>query len=172
MIDISPSTPQHSTQLLPDLVEILCDAVLLGASMGFLPPLSPADTAFYWSEIIGLTRGRYRILFIAQLDGMVAGTVQLNLETRPNGSHRAEVSKLIVHSAHRRQGVVQALMQAVEAHAVMERRSLRVLNTRAGDAADHLYSKMDFRSAGIIPKYARGADGTSHGSNFMYKFLA
>ena len=156
---------------LPELAALLQDAVHSGASVGFLPPLSDAQAAEYWREVVSALRGQWRVLLIAMRDGELAGTVQLDLASRPNGRHRAEVAKLLVHTAHRRQGVGRALMQAVETEAVRALCSTLVLDTRQGDPSEALYVGLGYLRAGTIPQYARSADGTLHTTVFMHKWL-
>jgi ribosomal protein S18 acetylase RimI-like enzyme len=162
---------EQATQVLPDLIALLRDAVDGGASIGFLPPLSAQEAEAYWREVIDALKKPYRIMLIARSDGAVAGTVQLNLESRANGRHRAEVMKLIVHSAQRRRGIAQALMQAIEAEARKAKRTTLVLDTRAGDAAEPLYLKLSWIAAGKIPRYAANADGSVDPTVIMYKLL-
>src|SRR5207247_2693942 len=45
------------------------------------------------------------------------GSVQMDLESRANGNHRAEVMKMFVHSGVRRRGPARALMSEVDAAA-------------------------------------------------------
>ena len=110
-------------------------------------------------------------MLIARNNGAVAGTVQLNLENRANGRHRAEVMKLIVHSAQRRRGIAQALMNAIEAEARQANRTTLVLDTRIDDVAEKLYLKLGWIAAGTIPRYAANADGTIDTTVIMYKLL-
>jgi acetyltransferase len=161
----------QAAERLPELVALLLDAVHSGASVGFLPPLAEAEATEYWREVVSALQGPWRVLLIATRDGALAGTVQLDLASRPNGRHRAEVSKLLVHTAHRRQGVGRALMQAVETEAVRAMRTTLVLDTRQGDPSESLYASLSYIRAGTIPQYARSADGTLHTTVFMYKLL-
>ena len=79
--------------------------------------------------------------------------------------------KLIVHSAHQRRGISQALMQAIEAEARKENQTTLVLDTCAGDAAKLLYLKLGWITAGTIPRYAANADGSVDPTVIMYKLL-
>lgn len=47
--------------------------------------------------------------------------------------------------------------------------SLLVLDTRTGDPSQHLYEKLGYTLAGIIPHYARGTTGTLESTSIMYK---
>src|SRR5438445_29181 len=147
---------------LPELAALLQDAVGSGASVGFLPPLSDAEAADYWREVVQALHEPWRILLIATRDAELAGTVQLDLASRPNGRHRAEVVKLLVRTSDRRQGVGRALMRAVEAEAARAGRTTLVLDTRYGDPSQALYESLGYVAAGTIPQYARSADGTLH----------
>ena len=51
------------------------------------------------------------ILYVAKINNEVAGSVQLHLVTKPNGSHRAEICKLMTHPNFRRNGIGRLLMQ-------------------------------------------------------------
>lgn len=156
---------------LPALVELLRDAVDGGASVGYLPPLDAAEAEAYWRGVIAALDTPYRLLLVAVEGGQVVGTVQLAMESRPNGSHRAEVSKLLVHSAHRRRGVGQALMRALEDAARIAGRTTLVLDTLQGDAGERLYQRLGYHVAGVIPQYARVGDGSLQPTVFYYKLL-
>lgn len=170
-VTISRVNSDEAVNLLPDLTEILRDAVDRGASIGFMPPLSIPEAETYWREIIDLVCTPYRILVIAREDGRIVGTVQLNLEARANGRHRAEVMKLIVHSSHRQRGIAHALMNTIEIEAREANRTTLVLDTREGDDAERLYLNMGWVAAGKIPGYAANADGTLDTTVIMYKLL-
>jgi ribosomal protein S18 acetylase RimI-like enzyme len=97
--------------------------------------------------------------------------VQLDLSTRANGRHRAEVIRLLVHRRARRRGLGRALMEAVEAEARRRERTTLVLDTRAGDPSEALYQSLGWQRAGVIPRYARSANGAFDASAFYYKLL-
>src|SRR5262249_39058023 len=97
------------------LVALLVDAVDGGASIGFLPPLAESEAGAYWDGVVDAVRDGSRLVLVARAAGDgVIGSVQLDLAGRPNARHRAEVVRLMVHRAARRQGLGRALMLAVE----------------------------------------------------------
>jgi ribosomal protein S18 acetylase RimI-like enzyme len=161
----------ETLSFLPHLIGLLQDAVAGGASIGFLPPVSHATAGVYWQEVVEAMNTNNRILLIAEEAGTVAGTVQLDLAGRANGTHRAEVAKLMVHTAHRRRGIAEWLMRAIEEEARLAGRTTLILDTRAGDPSENLYLKLGYTQAGTIPEYARSADGSLHTTVFMYKLL-
>jgi ribosomal protein S18 acetylase RimI-like enzyme len=162
---------EQATDLLSGLAALLQDAVASGASVGFLPPLSEAQATNFWQDVVAALRSEQRILLVAHEDERVIGTVQLALEGRPNGNHRAEVIKLMVHSTQRHRGIGRALMQAVEEEARRACRTTLVLDTRQGDVSEQLYRSIGYTVAGAIPRYARSADGHLHTTVFLYKLL-
>jgi len=170
-VNIRRLNAKEALSLSPGLAALLQDAVASGASVGFLPPLSFEDAEAYWREVIAALHGPDRILLIAVIGGAIVGTVQLDMATRPNGRHRAEVAKLMVHTEYRRRGIAQALMHAIEEEARHAGRSTVVLDTREGDPSVRLYERVGYLKAGTIPEYARSADGTLHSTVFMYKLL-
>ena len=158
-------------QSIDELVELIQDSVNKGASIGFLLPITDDDARRYWQEVADALKTPQRVMLVAKEEETIIGSVQLDLASRPNGSHRAEVIKLMVHSAWRNQGVGQALMRAIEQEARKAHRTTLVLDTREGDPSEHLYLKMGYTRAGTIPEYARSTDGSLHTTVFMYKLL-
>lgn len=151
---------------LEQLVELLVTVVEDGASIGFLPPLDPAEARHYWRDVLnpGVC------LYVAERDSRITGSVQLHLSPKPNASHRTEVAKLMVHPEARGAGLGGALMRHAEARRLG--RSLLVLDTRAGDIANHLYRSLGYAEAGRIPRYVRSANGALHETVIYYKELA
>ncbi len=163
---------QEVIQHLGQLVEVLQDAVDGGASLGFLPPLAYSEALEYWMSVRDAAAGEQRLVLAAFEGERMLGTVQLDLEKRRNGPHRAEVMKLCVHSRARRRGFGLLLMLRAEEIARDKGRTLLVLDTRRDDDAERLYRRMGYDCAGIIPRYALGADGRLHDTVFLYKELA
>jgi acetyltransferase len=155
-----------------ELAEILIDCVDDGASVGFLPPLAQSDALAYWGSVADAIADGSRVVLVAAAPGTAAdGTIQLDLALRPNARHRAEVMRLLVHRRARRHGLGRALMQAVEAEARRRERTTLVLDTREGDPSEVLYRSLGWQRAGVIPRYARSANGALDGSAFYYKLL-
>src|SRR5713226_9030771 len=95
--------PEALTALEFGLVALLQNVVDDGASIGFLPPLAADEAARYWQSVAAAMCEKRRVLWITRgSGGAVTGSVQLDLEPRPNGSHRAEIMKLMVLTSARR----------------------------------------------------------------------
>ena len=139
-----------------ELCSLLIDVVDSGASVGFLPPLDRDAATDYWRSVIeAISEGR-RVLLVAPERSLIQGAVQLDLEMRANGNHRAEAMKLFVHRRARRRGLAKALLAELEAVARRLGRSLLVKDTRKG---------------GEVPNYARSASGQLHTTVFFYRPL-
>jgi acetyltransferase len=152
------------------LAALLIDSVEGGASVGFLPPLSEGAAAEYWRGVLAAL-GPGLVLWVAELDGRILGTVQLAPSLRPNGLHRAEVQKLLVHSDARGRGLSSRLLQALEDFARCAGRTLLVLDTLAGSHAETVYQHFQWQRAGEIPDWARHTDGALHATVLYYKRL-
>ena len=150
-----------------ELSELLMEVVEDGASLGFLPPLGRAEATEYWENLIKPDV----LIFIAEMNNRIVGSVQIHICTKPNGSHRAEIAKLMTHPRYRRMGIGRSLMQKVEVCAKREERSLLVLDTRDGDTSNDLYASLGYIQAGRIPCYAKSANGELHATNIYYKFI-
>ncbi|MBO1080760.1 GNAT family N-acetyltransferase [Roseomonas haemaphysalidis] len=153
------------------LAEILVACVDDGAAVSFLPPL-PVETArAFWRRVSGDVAMGKRLLLVAWVDGRMAGTVQLDLDTPPNQRHRAELAKLLVHPEFRRAGTGRALMQRAEQAARGIGRTLLTLDTRAGHAGEALYRELGWREAGRIPGFATDGTGALHDTVLFFKPL-
>jgi acetyltransferase len=170
-LSIERLTGAEATAALPALIDLLRDAVESGASVGFLPPLDRDAARAYWESVVDAVSRGTRILLAARIAAGIVGSVQLDLAQQPNARHRAEVMKLLVLRSARRQGIGRALLAAVESEARHAGRSLLVLDTRRGDAAEQLYRGHGYTEAGIIPRFARGADGLLHDTVFFYRIV-
>ena len=171
MINIKRITPETVNKAIFNLTALLQNAVANGASIGFLLPLSNEEAMGYWREVAEAIKGPNRVLLAAYAENELAGTVQLDLAGRANGSHRAEIIKLMVHTSFRQQGIAQMLMNAIEEEAKRAGRTTLVLDTREGDVSEKLYTKLGYQHAGTIPEYARSINGELHTTVFMYKLL-
>ncbi len=154
-----------------ELVALLNDSVESGASIGFLAPLDAGEAELYWRGVAENLAEGGRTLLIASEAGRITGTVQISYCQKKNGSHRAEVEKLMVHTAFRQRGIAQQLMTEVERQVQANQRTLLVLDTRTNDTASILYRKLGYQEAGHIPQFARSSTGMLDGTTFFYKFL-
>lgn len=135
-----------------------------GASVGFLASLDADEAGEYWRGVEAAVADGTRLLLVAEAGGNVQGSVQLDLCQRKNGANRAEVQKLIVHSAARRQGLASALLKARE-------RGVLFLDTEAGAPAEVLYRRLGYSLIGGIPEYACTPDGQWTSNAIYFKTL-
>ncbi|GLQ18108.1 GNAT family N-acetyltransferase [Maritalea porphyrae] len=164
-------SPQELPNYMAELTETLIKTVEGDGAVGFVLPIDQATAEGFWLNNIqpALLSGE-RIMHAAFIDDHFAGTGQLIVGMPNNQPHRAEISKLMVHPKFRRRGVARALMSALEQEAVSLGRSLITLDTRTGDNAEPLYKSLGYKTAGIIPNYAKNAVGNDfHATTYMYK---
>ncbi len=168
MIDISVAESLTDADI-ESLASILIAVVEHGASVGWMQPPSHTEAASYWASVI---RPGNKLL-LAYEDQEIVGTAQLELAQKANGSHRAEVNKVLVDPRHQRKGIGAQLMRALEDVARREGRTLLHLDTNSDDIAINLYAKVGYTVAGTIPDWAGSpADGQLHGTTLFYKQLS
>lgn len=161
--------PYAVEETVAELADVLVDCVDGGASVGFLAPLSRDEAEQWWRSTLASTTVR---TWVAYDDvGVAIGCVLLALESRPNGRHRAEVRKLLVHRRSRGRGVGAALMQHLERDAVAQGRTLLLLDTETGSAAETLYLRSGWRAFGTVVDHARRPDGALADTTFLVKYL-
>lgn len=151
-----------------DLAGILVRTVEEGYSVGYLRPPSSEVAASYWRDVLA---PNVRLL-LARDGERVVGTAQLELSTRENGRHRAEVNKVLVHPDQHGQGIGKLLMAEIETIARREGRFLLYLDTNEDDPATRFYERNGWIRVGTIP-HAAGSprDGLLHPTTYYYKLL-
>jgi GNAT superfamily N-acetyltransferase len=168
---IAPLDLRRNQELLDALDSLLRDAVEAGASVGFLPPLGAEESRVFWQETLDEVAAGTRLALGAWLNEQLVGTVHLALATKPNGRHRGEVQKLLVHTTARRRGIAQKLLDAIERAALESRRTLLILDTEQGSDAERLYRRAGYSEAGVIPRFAATTAGPLTATVIFYKEL-
>ena len=164
-------TPDTFAEVRSRLSALLLDAVGHGASVGFLATIDDGEADAYWRGVEAAVAEGTRLLLVAGVDADVHGSVQLDLCQRKNGINRAEVQKLIVHSAARRRGIAMSLMAALEGEALARERGVLFLDTEAGAPAEVLYRTLGYTFVGGIPEYACTPRGRWTSNAIYYKTL-
>ena len=154
------------------LADVLIDCVEGGASVGYMLPLSREKALGFWRGVAeGVARNERALLIAENRVGEILGTVQLIVAQPDNQQHRADVGKMLVCRKARRQGIGQRLMAAVEDVARDEGKSVLVLDTVTGGAAEGLYEKAGWQRVGVVPKYALMPDGEFCATTVYYRHL-
>ena len=164
--------PDELEGAVPALAEVLVDAVASGAGVSFMASISHADARAYWRGLAGPVAAGTTLLFVAETDGRIEGTVQMIRPWAPNQPHRCDLSKLLVHRRARRQGHGRALVTAFEAEARGLGISVITFDAVTGSTADRFYQTLGFTRVGDIPDYAYLPDGRLGGTAIFYKRLA
>lgn len=168
---IETLSPERFRACLPDLAALLKDAVDGGASVNFVAPFTLEAAAAFWASLESAVSSGQRIVLAAWDGEALIGCVMLALATQPNGLHRAEVQKMLVHSTARGNGYGKALMAAVEQCAKDAGRTLIVLDTECGSVAERLYERVGYTRAGVIPNFATNTEGDLRDAVVFYRFV-
>ncbi|WP_434615905.1 GNAT family N-acetyltransferase [Azospirillum sp. B2RO_4] len=139
---------------LHDLCDAADDAIRAGGGFGWVEPPPRDVMERFWKGVLVVPE---RVLFIARLDGVVAGSAQLVKPPRNNEAqaHAAQLTTSFVAPWARGHGLARRLTLAVveEARAV----GFRVLNLDVRvtqEAAITLYESLGFKRWGTHPFYA------------------
>lgn len=171
MINYQMLSASEAQQALPELCEVLQACVADGASVGFIDAVDHQAIDRFWQDRIYSLASGDAELWVARQHGSVVATVMINSSSMPNGRHRAEITKLLVHPQARRQGIARQLMLQAEQQARLQGKTLLVLDTRSGDVASDLYRSLDWQVAGSIPFYAESTTGELDATTYMFKLL-
>jgi GNAT superfamily N-acetyltransferase len=155
---------------IPELALVLQDCVAKGASVSFMNPFSLAEAIGYFTDTAEAVVTQEVILLAAIEKDRVVGTVQIHPTWKPNQPHRAEIAKMLVHSAHRKRGIGQKLLESAELEAKNRGYTLLTLDTASGEA-ERLYTRVGYKLAGTIPHYALWPDGGYCDTVFYYKLI-
>ena len=154
---IEELSPEEFDSAPAGLAEVMVDCVDDGASVGFLAPLGVREAATWWRGALEVPGVR---TWVARSEhGVIEGCVQLRPAHFPNGRHRGDVSKLLVHRRARGRSLGRALMEVLEAAARSQGLTLLVLDTTTGSLAESLYPRWGWTRIGMIEDFAALPDG-------------
>lgn len=156
----------------PELADLLLDAVAGGHSLGFVNPLQRGSALAWWRARSPAVADGSLLVWACRGPRGVDGTVSLALDPKPNGRHRAEVVKLMVHRDARGRGLGRALLRAAEQAAAEAGATLLLLDTETGGVAESLYLGAGWSRYGIVPDYAADPSGVLRDCSFFYKRLS
>jgi GNAT superfamily N-acetyltransferase len=157
---------------LDGLAELLVDAVEHGAGVNFMAGVTADETRAWWlARRDGVVAGSVVPVVAFDEGGRVVGSTVLLYAWNPNSPHRGEISKVIVHSAARRQGLGRQLMEAAEARSLADGRWLLTLDTVTGSEADAFYRSLGWHEVGVVPDFALMPDGTLTPTTYFWKDL-
>ena len=154
-----------------ELADLLTDTVRGGASLGFLAPLDRAEALAWWKARAQAVDEGGLAVWAARAGDRVTGTVGLAFPDKPNGRHRAELVKLMVHREARGKGLARRLLATAERAAVEAGITLLHLDTETGSPAESLYRSAGWIRAGSIPDFAATPTGVLQPTTIFYKRL-
>jgi ribosomal protein S18 acetylase RimI-like enzyme len=156
---------------LDGLAAVLADCVQGGASVSYMAPFSHDDAREAFAGFVADAEQGRRMILAAFDDGELVGTVQVVFAAPPNQPHRGDIAKLLVRRASRRRGIAERLMHEAEREARAEGKTLLVLDTVTGDAAERLYARLGWQRVGVIPNYALYPDGRPCDTTVFWKAI-
>ncbi|MGW1148187.1 GNAT family N-acetyltransferase [Streptomyces sp. NPDC002454] len=156
-------------ELVDPLADLLVDTVRAGASLGFLASLEPAAAAAWWRGAAPAVDAGLHAVWVTLDAAGPTGTVGVRFTETPNGVHRAELVKLMVHRRARGRGLARALLAAAERGAAEAGVRLLCLDTETDSPAERLYRTAGWEAAGTIPDYAADPHGTLRATTLFYK---
>ncbi|MEP6780523.1 MAG: GNAT family N-acetyltransferase [Gemmatimonadaceae bacterium] len=153
------------------LASVLVDCVEGGASVSFMAPLGRERAEAFWTRVAHDVANGERAILVAQDDNGICGTVQLILAQPDNQPHRADLSKMLVHSRARKQGLGAALLRAAEQMGRDSGKTLLVLDAVTGGDGERLYTNCGWQRVGVVPNFALLPHGGFCDTTFFYRRL-
>ena len=154
---------------LDELAGVLFDCVDGGASVSFMAPFTREDARAWFLGLVPELEAGTRVLLAAYDGDALVGAVQFVHAWPPNQPHRADITKLLVHRDARGRGAGRLLMEAAEAAACTDGKSLLVLDTVTDSDAYRLYHRLGWTEVGEIPDFALWPDGRLCATTVFYK---
>jgi len=153
------------------LAAALIEAVAEGGDLGFRAPLSLDRARTVWHDVTAAVAGGRRLLLAAWQDGVIAGSVEIDLALPETASHLARLERLMVATAFRRRGIGRALVARAEQAALRIGRRILSASLREGSSAEQVLLAADWLLAGRIPGASIDAAGTPSASLFLWRAL-
>ncbi|WP_369308140.1 GNAT family N-acetyltransferase [Providencia rettgeri] len=153
-----------------ELVSLLHKCVLGGASVGYTNAETQIDDMrSYWASVnYSLSRNSFKLVTV-EIDNKIVGVVGLELCTKPNAQHRAEICKLLVLPNYRGKGIARRLMSEVEQVAWSLGLTLLTLDTNTKGITVSLYRSLGWLVSGEIPEFAQSVNGALESTTIMFK---
>jgi GNAT superfamily N-acetyltransferase len=172
MTRVEALAPDAYEAAIDGLADLLVDAVEHGAGVNFMAGVTSAETRAWWAaRRAGVVDGSVVPIVAVDDDERIVGSTVLLYAWNPNSPHRGEISKVIVHSSARRQGLGRRLMDAAEARSLADGRWLLTLDTVTGSDADAFYRSLGWHEVGVVPDFALMPDGTLTPTTYFWKDL-
>lgn len=157
-----PKGPDVGVELMTELagadLHDLCDAaesaIRAGGGFGWLAVPERHVMEAYWRGVLLVPE---RELFVARLDGVIAGSAQLQRAPRNNEAQAyvGQLTTFFLAPWSRGHGLARQLIESVEARAVEHGLKALTLDVRATqERAIQLYEAMGYRRWGTNPCYA------------------
>lgn len=169
-----PGSVEAATSLTPndlsDLVEATLEAIAAGGGFGWIKKPSYDRLEAYWRGVLLVPE---RTLFLARLDGAVAGSAQLYRPSRNNEAQAfaATLATAFVAPWARGHGLARKLTLAVCERARADRFEILNLDVRETlTRAIGLYESLGFVRWGTNPYYVR-VNGDYIAGHYYYKVL-
>lgn len=155
---------------LNDLVDATETAIEDGLGFGWInvPPRNKLEA--YWQGVLAVPQ---RELFVARLDGVICGSVQLVHPPRNNevAAFSTQLERHFVAPWARGHGLARRLVEAAEQVATRRGYSVMLVEVRATQkAAIALYESLGYQLWGVLPQYAL-IDGRMIAGHFYSKEL-
>lgn len=159
-----------------DLAQLLLDAHESGMALGLAAPLDRERAAAEWLATASLLDPRDRVMLgaraegslVGRAEGFLVGTVQIVRASAGNGSHRAEIRRLVVRGDMRGRGIGRALLEVAVERARELGISLLWLTTHADTDSDRIYERLGWTRMGTMPGYATRPNGSLADNVFYY----
>lgn len=175
---IKPIKPVPTVELVKELasgdLNDLCDAtdeaIKAGGGFGWISLPSREILERYWQGVLAMPA---RMLFVARLDGVICGTVQLITPPRNNEaqSFACTLTTNFLAPWARGHGLAKMLIQELEKKAIIEGYTVINLDVRETQlAAIRLYESLDYIHFGTHPFYAK-VDNQVIKGRYYYKVI-
>ncbi|MGB0843187.1 MAG: GNAT family N-acetyltransferase [Alphaproteobacteria bacterium] len=151
---------------LNDLCDATEEAILQGGGFGWLEPPERWVLENYWNGVVLIPQ---RFLWVGRLDGVIAGSVQLQRTPKANEAQRyvGTLSTLFIAPWARNYGISHQLIDALEDGA--QKLGMRVVDAAVRTtqtAAMALLESLDYQVIGTHPYYAQVNDEWVSGRYF------
>lgn len=150
----------------PQIVALYNAVIRSQSIIGYRDPISPTEGQVISQALSEAVRRRDKHLFLVTQGEEIVGIVILTPSSLPNCRHLVELSKGIIHPAHRRNGLLRRAFLEVALRCRELQAERILLDVREGSRSHRLWSHLGFEAFGRLEDYAR-VDGVSHPGVYM-----
>ena len=137
------------------IIELYNDVAKQESIIGYTSALNAGQATAIIKQLHEDLANKSKAIMLIKNEVSIIGMALLGISSMPNCKHRAEISKGIIHSKYRHQGLLPLALLEIANYSQSIGVIQLELDVRAGTRSEEIWRKAGFIEYGRLPNYAR-----------------